>query len=776
MPVYQIHITGMVQGVGFRPYVHKLAVTENIAGWVTNGTDGLTIICKGSESCIQNFYQQIILQPPPNAIISNHSITITISTLAVAENFYIKESTSTQEVNLLITPDLCICDDCKKTINTVSNTRYQYPFTTCLNCGPRYSIQTNTPYDRINTTMALLKQCPSCLQEYDNVLDSRHHSQTNSCPNCAIKMHLYNQGGEEIICVEYEYLPYCVSLLKQGKILAIKGVGGYLLLCDATNESSIQILRDRKRRKSKPFALLYADLEMLQADTIISPTEIKALKDKSAPIVLCKLKANTENKICLPQIAKGLDTIGAMLPSTPMLQIIAQLFNKPLIATSANLSGSPIIYQDIQALYWLNNIADYLLSFNRDIVAPQDDSVVQFSARNQKIVLRRSRGLAPNYYPKPFTNFQDATLAMGAELKAAFALTHHQLIFISQYLGDQASVESEESYLACLEQVSTLLDFKPTHILVDKHPKYQVSQHGKSLALKQNCSITEIQHHEAHFAAVLAENNLLTNPLPVLGFIWDGAGFGDDQNIWGGEFFEYKNQAIKRIAHLRYFPQLLANKMSKEPRLSALSLLNTIPNAYLLIKQQFSDKEWQYYLQVLQQPNAIYSSSMGRIIDAVACILGVCSISSYEGEAAMQLEALARKSNEKNNSYYPIPFNDGIFDWQPLFVEITADITKNLPANFIAKKFFFSLAKLIANTSNYYQINQLAFSGGVFQNALLVDFIIELLQHKKQLFFHQQLSPNDECIGFGQLAWYNIQSNYQVHQVAFEKNLLHPIN
>lgn len=768
MHAHHIHITGLVQGVGFRPYVHKLAVGMGIHGWVSNGADGVHIICKAEEEKIQAFYRSIVLHPPVLAKITGHHIH-TVHAI-VPDYFYIRESDpSGSESGILLTPDIAMCDACRREISDPLNKRWQYPFTTCVNCGPRYSITTALPYDRENTTMRHLVQCPSCIKEYEDVMDLRHHSQTNSCPQCSIRMFLYHASGIQVE-QQPEHISFVlVKLLREGKIIAVKNTGGYLLVCDATNATAVALLRERKQRPAKPFALLYADIDMLQADVVLLPQELAALKDRAAPIVLCQLKKQSENNLSLQQVAPGLSTIGAMLPSNPLLQLIAENFGKPLVATSANLSGSPIIYEDTQALYWLKGIADYILTYERDITAPQDDSVLHFTRRGQKIILRRSRGLAPNYYPLPFQSLPEATLAMGAELKSAFAVVHHKNLFISQYLGDQESVEAQQGFDTALAHLSGLLGFVPRHILVDKHPRYHVSQRGKELAEQYRCTISSVQHHEAHFAAVLAENELLFQKKPVLGFVWDGAGFGNDGQVWGSEIFLYDQDEMERVAHLAYFPQLLGDKMNREPRLSAVSILGESKVLHHL-KHHFTASEWQLYTKLIQQPQQLQTSSMGRLIDAVACLLGIASVSSYEGEAAMQLEALAAKCNYHSYDYYSIPFTEGVLDWHQLFSEIYEDWQHKEPNEVIAWKFFYSLAKLVARISSHFDVDRLAFSGGVFQNALLVDMIIEQLQHKRQLYFHKQVSPNDECISLGQLAWYTRFGNQPVRTKAEQKS------
>ena len=764
MPVYHIHINGLVQGVGFRPTVHQLAIQMGIDGWVRNGSDGVHILCKTNEVNALAFYQHLLQTPPGNAIISKHHFELAQEDCA--KGFHIVPSTQEQHANMMLTPDLAPCDHCRKTIANADNRRHLYAFTTCLQCGPRYSITKSLPYDRANTSMAALSQCPLCLKEYDQITNQRHHSQTNSCKQCAIQMHLYNEQLAEIPCTQDQIPALLAKLVQEGKILAIKAVGGYLLVCDAANKEAIATLRKRKHRPSKPFALLYADIEMLQADLSINTTELSALKDKSAPIVLCNIKNYPENNLDLKGIAPGLSRLGAMLPASPLLQLLANCFGKPMVATSGNLSGSPILYQDQKAKEWLLGIADYLLSYDREILAPQDDSLLQFSSRGQKIILRRSRGLAPNFFPIHFQQGNQKTLAMGAELKSSFAIATGEQIFVSQFLGDQQSLESQMAFEDALNQVSDLLNFEPSKILIDQHPGYQVSENGKKLGKQKQCPVIGIQHHEAHFAAVLAENNLLEKMEPVLGFIWDGAGYGHDGQIWGGEVMLYDQGSIHRAAHLAYFPQILGNKMNKEPRLSALSILKDFPLAQKIIRKHFTDTEWQYYQQLLAKPVEIQTSSMGRLIDAVACILGITPIAGFEGEAAMQLESLANRCPYPSYDAYHLPIAHGIIDWRPLIQEILHDWQQKEPNEVIAWKFFYSLAKAIARISGHFFIDKLAFSGGVFQNALLTDLILEQLQQKRALFFHQQLSPNDECISLGQLAWH---SRFYHEEQDFEK-------
>jgi hydrogenase maturation protein HypF len=757
MKSYHIHINGQVQGVGFRPYVYELAEKMNVKGWIGNSNDGVHIQIIADEETATQFYQTIIQSPPSHSIITHYHIR----EIALQEfsSFTIKESITDSKPNLLFTPDIAICDECKKEVLTNNNRWYGYPFTTCLHCGPRYSIITGLPYDRINTTMAPLSLCKDCEREYNDVYNRRHYSQTISCAQCAIPMHLYDNTGHEISDDGQEILLRLVNLLKAGNIIAVKGVGGYLLICDATNDLAIAVLRKRKHRPAKPFALLYPDVQTIELDTELSEKEIEALQDAVSPIVLCRLKEESETKICAELIAPGLRKIGVMLPCTPLLLLIANEFGKPLIATSGNISGSPIIYKDAEALSMLNDVADYILTYEREIVVPQDDSVMQF-AGEQKIILRRSRGLAPTYYPNPFKT-NETILAMGGELKSAFAITNQENLYVSQFLGDQASAESQEAYTQTVDHLLKTLQAKPERILIDSHPGYFVSSLGQEKASQENIPLHSIQHHEAHFGAVLAENSLLQTHEPVLGVIWDGNGYGHDEQIWGGEFFIYEQHEMHRVAHLDYFSQLLGDKMSKEPRLSALSLLKNFPQKQSLIEQQFSGKEWEFYQKQIQQPGQLLTSSTGRLLDGLASILGICQLNSYEGEAAMKLEAIA--SNYRNHSfeYYPIPLANNRLQHNVILPYIFEDLEKKEDISSIAWKIFCSLAKAIENLSNYFDLDKLAFSGGVFQNELLVGLVSKLLAGKKELYFHKQLSSNDECIGFGQIACYEILKTKQ---------------
>ncbi|MBS1513026.1 MAG: carbamoyltransferase HypF [Bacteroidetes bacterium] len=769
MHTYQIHIKGMVQGVGFRPMVCRMAEKFRINGFVSNTCDGVHIEYNAHPEQAEKFYKEVIASAPRNALITAHQKEeIPIKIFA---SFGIRQAAAGHSTDMLLTPDMAICDSCRHEILDETDRRYRYAFTTCLNCGPRYSIIKALPYDREHTTMDYLEQCHTCHAEYHNIHDHRHYSQTNSCPDCAVAMHLYSGSKTCISSGAEEVLALTLQALKDGRIVAVKGVGGYLLLCDATNATAVHSLRVRKQRPAKPLALLYSNMEMADGDVVLHSYEINALHDKAAPIVLCRIKSHSQNEVCRDEVAPGLDTLGIMLPSSPLLFLLAHDFNKPLVATSGNISGAPVIYKDKEALLNLFEVADFVLTYDRDIVAPQDDSVLQFTASGQKMILRRSRGLAPNYHPDPFTAMSGTILAMGAELKSAFALKDEQHVYVSQYLGAQGAAESHQAYKNTLDHLTQLLRITPDHILVDQHPGYFVSEYGRDIAAAAQIPVTVIQHHKAHFGAVLAENHLLETEEPVLGFIWDGTGYGSDGQVWGGEVFLFHQRQMERVAHLDYFPQLLGDKMSREPRLAALSLLKSFPQHQSILQPHFSLQEWKYYQQLIGQPAQLLTSSMGRFLDAVAAILGICHKNTYEGEAAIKLEVLARNCMNKVPEAYPVTLQQNRINWNECVAGILLDVQQHKDITAIAWKVMFTLFTTIKQAAHHFNIKRLAFSGGVFQNALLVHLITEQMSATHELYFHRHLSPNDECIAFGQMACLALeQAEKEVLQKQNEKS------
>ena len=742
---YKISFSGQVQGVGFRPYVYNLAVEFNLKGTVSNNEDGVLIFARGDSQNIIAFYQKLIEFPPPISKIKNSSI-IEVENLQFTD-FKIIPSTKNGQLNLPLTPDFAICDDCKNDIENSENRRYNYPFTTCVNCGPRWAITQTFPFERSNTSIDEFPMCAKCEKEYSLPTNRRFHSQTNTCSTCGIQLKLVTNLGETIKIEPSNLFKKIADLLSEGNIIAIKNTSGYLLCCNAENPKIVQKLRDKKHRPNKPFAVLYPSLEMLQKEVILNEKQLKSLTSAELPINIVSLK-NYNGKLALKEVAPGLNQLGIMLPYTGALQLLANKLSFPIVATSGNIHGSPIVSTNKDALKKLENIADYFLQHNLKIEHPQDDSVVKFSTKfQQQVLFRRSRGYAPNYL-EAFINSEDKILAMGAHLKSTITFYPNSNLYVSQYLGNLDNFDVYNRFTEVTENFIQLFEQQPEIILVDKHPLYQSTQFGKELAKKTTSKLIEIQHHKAHFTAVLGEHNLFDKK--VLGVVFDGTGFGDDSNIWGGEFFSYQNNKIARIGQGENYDWLLGDKMSKEPRLSLFSLASEEMNEVL--EHKFTSNELKNY-KYLKSQNKLKTSSIGRLFDAVASLLNIADFNTYEGEAAILLENSILNYNLKTCKSY-CQQNALGFSAKEIIKNSYKDVQKGIDKSQIISNFLFTLATHILNFSKEKGFNKIALSGGVFQNTTLVDMLLELAPREIKLYFHKDLSPNDENSSFGQLMYY----------------------
>ena len=753
---YHVHIKGRVQGIGFRPFIYNLAQNHGLVGTVSNTIDGVHVVINCELCSMSKFIHQIKEQAPAQSMITD----LVVEEVEAGEfsEFRIIESSADGEPDLLITPDFAMCDRCREELGDTNNRRYRYPFTTCTECGPRFSIERALPYDRQRTSMATFKMCPECQEEYEDPGDKRFYSQTNSCPKCRVSQWLIDRKGKTTDLKQDKVIDEVCKKIRRGYIVAVKGIGGFLLICDAQNHKKVMELRDKKQRPDKPFALLYPNLETVISSFDPSETEMNELKGAASPIVLLNAGDKKETVRLLPDIAPGLDRLGVMIPYAPVLQLIAEKVKKPLLATSGNIKGSPIIFTNEEAVKSLGNFADYILLNNRDIVVPQDDSVVKFSGKHkQKIIIRRSRGYAPGFMQEAISDFDKSVLSMGALLKSTFSIWNKNRCHVSQFLGDTMELDAQISYECTLNHFRDMLQLKPDVVLVDKHPAYFATQKGRELAAFYNVPLVEIQHHKAHFWAVLGENNLVHTEDQILGVIFDGTGMGSDGGVWGGEFFAYENHTIKRLHHINCFPHILGDKMAREPKLSALSLLHATQMNYNLEKDKFTREELDFYDRVLEH-SSLCTSSVGRIFDAVASLLDYCHINTYEGEAAMYLECAAQEFMKKEgvfHEHYGFGINtDGTIDLVKMTSGIIEDVLNETDRNKIAAKFHNTLVFIIKDIAINSGLKSIAFSGGVFQNGLLVDLIIDHLGGEFTLYFHQQLSPNDECISYGQLVGY----------------------
>ena len=761
MNAFHIHIKGRVQGVGFRPFVYNLAREFGLCGWVNNTLDGVHVEFNAAdETEAKQFCSLLVDKAPALSVITS----INLSKVAAKEyhSFSIQQSNPQGEANLLLSPDFGICPDCREDIYQSGNRRQHYAFTTCTNCGPRYSITTHLPYDRHTTAMQEFSMCPACQIEFNQAQDRRYYSQTNSCPICQITLSLYNRQGSKCELGQEEILEQVSLLWKEGKIIALKGIGGYLLCCDAQNQAAIIELRKRKHRPSKPFALMFPNLQKLNRVIELKDKEREALLSPESPIVLLRLNKNEQSGLAIHEIAPGIDQIGVMLPYTPLYDLLLKKFDRPIVATSGNVSNAAIVYQDEKALQDLSEIADYILANDRQIVVPQDDSVVKFCpGTSRQIVIRRSRGLAPSYLNRGLQYPDKTIMATGADLKSTFTLCHQNNCYTSQYIGDLENFDSQQSYQSLQDHYFKLFQCRPEIILCDRHPEYFSTQLARSLSNKYSIPLHSFQHHIAHFAAVLGENHLIDSTLPVLGVLWDGTGYGLDGQIWGGEFFTYQDYQFNRAAHLSYFPSILGNKMAREPRISALASCASVSGTEDLLRPKFSKEEWKIYQALLQKDTSLKTSSLGRIFDAGASLLGLIDRSSFEGEAAMLLENLAWRYIESegmdfDQSYLNLNPPFSVVPVQPLMEGIILDINEGVHKAEIAAKFHYSLVDLVSQMAAQFGTKDLAFSGGVFQNSLLIDMLHHYLGKDYRLHFHQMLSPNDENISFGQLIAYQI--------------------
>lgn len=748
MVAAHFHIKGRVQGVGFRPYIYQSAKALGLKGWVANTLNGVHVEVEGEADTIDSLFQRITAAPPRLAKITaveRHAVDPQGFTA-----FSILDSTVEAAPDLLLPPDFAMCDKCRAELTKASDRRYQYAFITCTDCGPRYSIITGLPYDRPLTTMASFQQCPTCTEEYHNPLDRRHYSQTNSCPDCGIKLS-YREG--ESTHPKDEALGAAIKALEVGKCVAVKGIGGYLLMVDATQAEAVRQLRIRKQRPLKPFAALYSSIAQAEGDVALTDIMKDYLSSPESPIVLAPAQPHPASGIAKDAVAPDNPYLGVMIPYAPLLLLIANALDRPLIATSGNLSHAPIVFEDDVAVAELSRFADGILSHNRPIVVPQDDSVVRFTGYNQAIWLRRSRGLAPSIMLPGLPNADENILALGGDLKAAFALQTPQQLYLSQYLGDLSSWDTHTAYEKTLEHILSLAKAQPDRIIVDQHPHYFGHQLGQALSDKWQVPLHAVQHHEAHAAALLTEHEAWASEEPMLLCSWDGTGYHKSGTVWGSEVFLWQDQELTHVAQLPAFAVLAGDQMANQPRLSALSALHTFGEVSF-IKHAFTEEEWSVYHTQLDKHKQPVTTSMGRLFDAVTALLRIRNHNDFEADAAMQLEFLARKGWQTyGQQLTPYPMNNILpLSLETVFTAMQQDLQDDVSAAKIAARFHLTLVEWIIQLMKVHDVKQLGLTGGVFQNAFLVE---RMQQRKPDVLLHQQLPPNDESLAIGQLALYH---------------------
>jgi hydrogenase maturation protein HypF len=769
-----ISVRGVVQGVGFRPFVYGLAVKHNLKGWVYNTSEDVRIEVEGEAEDVGQFERELETKAPPLAHIE--AITIKHHPPRGHKNFEIRHSQAQEGKYQLISPDVATCQACLGELLNPEDRRYGYPFTNCTNCGPRFTIIEDMPYDRPQTTMRYFQMCPQCQAEYDNPLDRRFHAQPNACPKCGPRVELVDNKGNLVTPIESGSNPIAAAsqLLKEGKIVAIKGLGGFLLACDATNNIAVKTLRQRKKRSSKPFAVMVTTVDEAKRHCYVSSEEENLLTSPQSPIVLLMWK---EGSSVSREVAPNLRFLGIMLPYTPLHHILLRDIGRPLVMTSGNLSEEPIARDNDEALRRLSGIADYFLIHNRDIYSRYDDSVA-IVERGTSQLIRRARSYAP--YPIRLSFEAKQVLGCGAEEKNTFCLTKDNYAFLSQHIGDMENMETLEHFNSTISVYKRLFHIEPEIIAHDLHPDYLATKYAQELG-ESGMKLIPVQHHHAHIASCMADNGLES---PVIGVAFDGTGMGADGNIWGGEFLVADYRNFRRVGHLEYMPLPGGAAAIKRPYRTAIGYILTLLgenalNHDLPVMKEADDIEIEIIKrQIERKINLPLTSSIGRLFDAISALLGIRGEIDYEGQAAVELEMAALASYGKepssviarsvsdeaisaNNESYPFHIIEDaeirIVHLKDLLSAVIEDLHQGIPKGRISVKFHNTVARMINEMCHLIAdetgITQVALSGGVFQNRLLLMKAVTLLESSGfQVFTHRQVPCNDGGISLGQVV------------------------
>ncbi len=759
------HVTGVVQGVGFRPFVYQLATRAALRGWVMNTSAGVDIQVQGDLTALENFARVLVNEKPPLARID--SLTFVDSSTnghSLFEKFEIRASVAFEGAFQPISPDIAICDDCLRELFEPTDRRYRYPFINCTNCGPRFTIIQDIPYDRPQTTMREFEMCDDCAREYHDPLNRRFHAQPVACAKCGPRVWLKQIADCRLqIADSGDAILQTQQLLALGKIVAVKGLGGFHLACDATNADAVKILRERKRRVEKPFALMLRDVERIEQHCLVNDAERELLQARERPIVL--LKRRPESNIAR-EVAPHQDTLGIMLPYTPLHFLLMTkdegrrtndaLIPTALVLTSGNLSEEPIAYTNDEARERLAKLADAFLMHDRDIHIRTDDSVMRVFDK-EVYPLRRSRGYAPFPVHLPFD--VPPLLAVGGELKNTFCVARERYAFLSHHIGDLENYETLRSFEQGIAHFEKLFRIEPQVIAYDLHPNYLATRYALERAERENIRAFGVQHHHAHIAACMAENNL-DGARPVIGVAFDGTGYGDDGAIWGGEFLIADYAHYQRAAHLAYVPLPGGDKATREPWRIALAYLQRAGVEWSddLAPVRAANEHARHILlqQIERNINAPLTSSMGRLFDAVASLAGIRQSVNYEAQAAIELEALS-DGNERGAYEVEIENRKSKIeiDTAPLIRAIVADVRANVSIPIIAARFHNSIALMTRNVCcelrGEFGLNEIALSGGVWQNMTLLQKTLALLGDENfVVYLHRLVPANDGGIALGQ--------------------------
>jgi hydrogenase maturation protein HypF len=744
----RIHITGVVQGVGFRPFVYQLAHRHGLTGWVCNTSAGVDIEAEGPAQALERFVVELETEAPPIARIE--SLTASDDAPNGYQQFEIRRSLAQEGRYQLISPDMATCQDCLSELLDPGDRRYRYPFTNCTNCGPRFTIIEDIPYDRPLTTMREFVMCPDCQAEYDDPLDRRFHAQPNACPACGPQLTLIDSDGSQM-GVEDE-IAESVHLLREGRILAIKGLGGFHLACDATSEEAVGRLRERKRRPAKPMAVMMATMEQIRAQCTVSGEEERLLTSSQCPIVLLRWK---EASTVSPLVAPGNRYLGVVLPYTPLHHVLLREVGRPLVMTSGNLSEEPIAIENGEALARLKGIADYFLLHNRQIYARYDDSVWMVVEEKPQ-PLRRSRGYAPFPVRLPFK--ARPVLACGTELKNTFCATKDEYAFLSQHIGDMENVETLEHFQTSIELYKRLFRLGPEIVAYDLHPDYLATKYA--LDLGSTVRLVPVQHHHAHIVSCMVDNGVQGE---VMGVALDGTGYGTDGRIWGGEFLVADYEGFRRAGHLEYVPLPGGEAAIHRPYRMALGHLYSLLGEEGLEEAlpflgEVDSEELEIVRQQMEKGiNAPLTSSCGRLFDAVAAVLGFEGQATYEGQAAVQLEMMAYDGEDDSSYPFTIVEADGagVIQLSGMWRGILQDLRAQTPAATIALRFHNTVAQMIVDMcfrlAEESGLERVALSGGCFQNRLLLEKSARMLSEAGfEVLTHGQVPSNDGGVSLGQ--------------------------
>jgi hydrogenase maturation protein HypF len=749
MSALRLSITGVVQGVGFRPFVHRLAVRHGLAGWVRNASGDVQVQVEGDSAELERFLRSLHREAPPLARIDR--VDSRVSPTGGADGFAILPSEQELDGRLPVPPDSALCAACEAELFDPANRRFRYPFITCTDCGPRYTVIEALPYDRERTSMRTFVQCALCAEEYGAPHSRRYHSETNSCPACGPRLWFEPAASRPVAC-DADDLRAAAALLLQGGILALRGLGGFHLASDATSEHAVARLRDRKRREAKPFAVMVRTLAEARALALVDREEEVLLGSVERPVVLLRRRADSPLG---PSVAPGLDTVGVLLPSTPLHHLLLDLVRRPLIMTSGNLSEEPIAIGNEEARVRLTAIADGFLFHDREIVTRYDDSVVRV-ARGAPVLLRRARGYAPLPVALPIATPRPL-VAVGPHLKNTLTLAHGATAFVSQHIGDLESLETLEHFQAVLDRMRRLFRVEPQVVVRDLHPGYLSTRLAGELGLEP---VLAVQHHHAHIAAVMAEHGLTE---PVIGIAYDGTGHGADGRVWGGEILACDLEEFRRLAHLRYAPMPGGDAAARAPWRAALGFLATEPAAASAFQLAFEGIDQRERTvadrQLATHLNSPLASSMGRLFDAAAAVLGVRRIACYEGQAPMELEAAAGRHLGRELGFGIEHGADGL--WQldpvPLLAELGERRQRGEDLAALAAGFHEAVARataeLVRRVADETGLTIVALGGGVFQNARLLTRVQQRLERVGlRVVTARRLGPNDGAVSYGQAA------------------------